>query len=161
MNSSIKKRSIVINGHKTSVTLEEPFWIGLVEFADGSNATISSVVPAINPVVRRATFPRLSGCLFSNAPVLTHCGRRMKTLANRPLFPLPLSRTRRAIYGETFRENGTPLNIPCETGSWVVASVFSSLLVSIFSLGLLLINVVARCRRDCVVDSGWLLRGPA
>jgi predicted DNA-binding ribbon-helix-helix protein len=31
MKSSIVKRSIVIGGHKTSVSLEEQFWSGLKE----------------------------------------------------------------------------------------------------------------------------------
>jgi len=33
MKSSIVKRSIVIAGHKTSVSLEDPFWHGLKEIA--------------------------------------------------------------------------------------------------------------------------------
>jgi len=33
MKSSIVKRSIVIAGHKTSVSLEDPFWLGLKEIA--------------------------------------------------------------------------------------------------------------------------------
>jgi predicted DNA-binding ribbon-helix-helix protein len=33
MTSTVSKRSIVIGGHKTSVSLEEPFWTGLKEIA--------------------------------------------------------------------------------------------------------------------------------
>ena len=33
MKSLVVKRSIVIGGHKTSVSLEEPFWKGLKEIA--------------------------------------------------------------------------------------------------------------------------------
>jgi len=48
MRSLIMKRSIVIDGHKTSVSLEEPFWLGLKEIADSRNTTLSSVVLAID-----------------------------------------------------------------------------------------------------------------
>lgn len=33
MKSSIIKRSIVVNGHKTSVSLEDAFWSGLKDIA--------------------------------------------------------------------------------------------------------------------------------
>jgi predicted DNA-binding ribbon-helix-helix protein len=35
MKSLVVKRSIVIAGHKTSVSLEGPFWRGLKEIARG------------------------------------------------------------------------------------------------------------------------------
>ena len=35
MKSPIVKRSIVIGGHKTSVSLEDAFWSGLKEIAHG------------------------------------------------------------------------------------------------------------------------------
>jgi predicted DNA-binding ribbon-helix-helix protein len=47
MRSSITKRSIVISGHKTSVSLEEPFWIGLKEIAKRHNTTMSRIVAQI------------------------------------------------------------------------------------------------------------------
>ena len=37
MKSLVVKRSIVIAGHKTSVSLEEPFWLGLKEIAHGQH----------------------------------------------------------------------------------------------------------------------------
>ena len=36
MKSAVVKRSIIINGHKTSVSLEDAFWKGLREIAVGS-----------------------------------------------------------------------------------------------------------------------------
>jgi predicted DNA-binding ribbon-helix-helix protein len=48
MNSVVVKRSIVIGGHKTSVSLEEPFWLGLKEIAGDRQATLSSVVSDID-----------------------------------------------------------------------------------------------------------------
>jgi predicted DNA-binding ribbon-helix-helix protein len=47
MKSTVMKRSIVISGHKTSISLEDPFWNGLKEIADSNNATLSSVVSHI------------------------------------------------------------------------------------------------------------------
>jgi len=48
MKSKIVKRSIVIDGHKTSVSLEDPFWSCLKEIAHGERMTLSKVVAAIN-----------------------------------------------------------------------------------------------------------------
>jgi predicted DNA-binding ribbon-helix-helix protein len=44
MNSSVVKRSIVVGGHKTSVSLEDAFWQGLKEIARGRRTTLSDVV---------------------------------------------------------------------------------------------------------------------
>ncbi len=48
MKSSIVKRSVVIDGHKTSVTLEDPFWRGLKEIAHDKGATMSKMVAEID-----------------------------------------------------------------------------------------------------------------
>jgi predicted DNA-binding ribbon-helix-helix protein len=48
MKSLIVKRSIVIAGHKTSVSLEGPFWSGLKEIAHGNHMTLSSMVGDID-----------------------------------------------------------------------------------------------------------------
>jgi predicted DNA-binding ribbon-helix-helix protein len=47
MKSSVVKRSIVIAGHKTSVSLEDAFWRGLKEIAGGRNMTLSCLAAAI------------------------------------------------------------------------------------------------------------------
>jgi predicted DNA-binding ribbon-helix-helix protein len=47
VKSPIVKRSIVIAGHKTSVSLEEPFWLCLKEIADAQQASVSRVVAHI------------------------------------------------------------------------------------------------------------------
>jgi predicted DNA-binding ribbon-helix-helix protein len=44
MKSPVVKRSIVLAGHKTSVSLEEAFWQGLKEIARNRRATLSDVV---------------------------------------------------------------------------------------------------------------------
>ena len=48
MKSPVSKRSIVIAGHKTSVSLEEAFWKGLKEIALSRRATLSDLVAAID-----------------------------------------------------------------------------------------------------------------
>jgi predicted DNA-binding ribbon-helix-helix protein len=48
MNSPVVKRSIVIAGHKTSVSLEDAFWKGLKEIATGRGLTLSEMVTAID-----------------------------------------------------------------------------------------------------------------
>jgi predicted DNA-binding ribbon-helix-helix protein len=48
MKSLVVKRSIVIAGHKTSVSLEEPFWLGLKEIAQGQHVTLSNMVGDID-----------------------------------------------------------------------------------------------------------------
>jgi predicted DNA-binding ribbon-helix-helix protein len=46
--SAIIKHSIVIAGHKTSVSLESSFWIGLKEIAQDNRSTISSLISKID-----------------------------------------------------------------------------------------------------------------
>jgi predicted DNA-binding ribbon-helix-helix protein len=48
MKSSIIKRSVVLAGHKTSVSLEDEFWRGLKEIAGGQHRTLSDLVAAID-----------------------------------------------------------------------------------------------------------------
>lgn len=48
MKSPVIKRSIVIAGHKTSVSLEDAFWRGLKELALSRHVTLSDLVAAID-----------------------------------------------------------------------------------------------------------------
>ena len=48
MRSKVVKRSIVIAGHKTSVSLEEAFWRGLKEIAVDRQVPVSDLVGAID-----------------------------------------------------------------------------------------------------------------
>src|SRR3954467_10861097 len=48
MKSPVVKRSIVIAGHKTSVSLEDAFWQGLKEIADERSMTLSDLVSSID-----------------------------------------------------------------------------------------------------------------
>ena len=48
MKSSVVKRSIVVGGHKTSVSLEDAFWRGLKEIAGRRDISVSDLVAAID-----------------------------------------------------------------------------------------------------------------
>jgi predicted DNA-binding ribbon-helix-helix protein len=48
MKSPVVKRSMVIAGRKTSVSLEDTFWKGLKEIAKGRHLPLSAVVVEIN-----------------------------------------------------------------------------------------------------------------
>ena len=48
MKSTVVKRSIVVAGHKTSVSLEDAFWNGLKEIARERHMTLSELVAEID-----------------------------------------------------------------------------------------------------------------
>jgi predicted DNA-binding ribbon-helix-helix protein len=48
MKSPVVKRSIVVAGHKTSVSLEDAFWKALKEIADERGLTLSDLVSTID-----------------------------------------------------------------------------------------------------------------
>ena len=48
MKSAVVKRSIVIAGQKTSVSLEDAFWRGLKEIASARRVTLSVIVADID-----------------------------------------------------------------------------------------------------------------
>jgi predicted DNA-binding ribbon-helix-helix protein len=48
MKSPIVKRSTVIAGHKTSVSLEEAFWQGVKDIATSRRVTLSDLVASID-----------------------------------------------------------------------------------------------------------------
>ena len=48
MKSPVVKRSIVLGGHKTSVSLEDAFWNGLKEIAGRRLMTLSNLVESID-----------------------------------------------------------------------------------------------------------------
>jgi predicted DNA-binding ribbon-helix-helix protein len=48
MKSLVSKRSIVIAGHKTSVSLEDQFWKSLKEIADERGMTLAELVTTID-----------------------------------------------------------------------------------------------------------------
>lgn len=44
----MKKRSIKIAGHSTSISLEEPFWIVLKQLADEQNLSLNAMVESVD-----------------------------------------------------------------------------------------------------------------
>jgi predicted DNA-binding ribbon-helix-helix protein len=60
VKSLVLKRSIVIDGHKTSVSLEDGFWSGLKEIAERQHMTLSSMVSDIDT---RRSFGNLSSAI--------------------------------------------------------------------------------------------------
>ena len=44
----VKKRSIVLAGHETSVSLEDEFWIALKKIAGDRNVMLSELIDGIN-----------------------------------------------------------------------------------------------------------------
>jgi predicted DNA-binding ribbon-helix-helix protein len=48
MNSTVVKRSVVINHHKTSVSLEDAFWKGIKTIAAARSMTLSDLVATVN-----------------------------------------------------------------------------------------------------------------
>ena len=62
-NLQPKKRSLTLNGHRTSVSLEEPFWNYFCELAKKNNVSISSLASDIDrarhPTVGFATSIRI------------------------------------------------------------------------------------------------------
>lgn len=48
MTSPVIKRSIVVAGHKTSVSLEREFWTAMKEISDARRKTLSELVGVID-----------------------------------------------------------------------------------------------------------------
>ena len=48
MKSGIVKRSVVVGGHKTSVSLEEAFWNGMKDISQQRGVTLSELVGSID-----------------------------------------------------------------------------------------------------------------
>jgi len=48
MNSTVKKRSIVIGRHKTSISLEDDFWTSLHQIARGRQVTRSDLIASLD-----------------------------------------------------------------------------------------------------------------
>ena len=46
--SAVAKRSVVIGGHKTSVSLEEPFWTEIRSIAESSQLSVSNLLQRID-----------------------------------------------------------------------------------------------------------------
>jgi predicted DNA-binding ribbon-helix-helix protein len=60
MKSMVVKRSVVLAGHKTSISLEEPFWEGLKDIARRRKQSLSDVIGSIDA---ERTFGNLSSAV--------------------------------------------------------------------------------------------------
>ncbi|MHB1207599.1 MAG: ribbon-helix-helix domain-containing protein [Rhodospirillaceae bacterium] len=48
MTEALKKRSVEIDGHRTSVSIEAPFWDALREIADRKRQSVNQLIAAID-----------------------------------------------------------------------------------------------------------------
>lgn len=48
MTALSKKHSITVNGHRTSITLEQPFWDSLKEIAETLDKPVSRIIAEID-----------------------------------------------------------------------------------------------------------------
>ena len=48
MNSGVTKRSVMIAGHRTSVSIEDPFWDALREIAGARGQSVQALIGAID-----------------------------------------------------------------------------------------------------------------
>jgi predicted DNA-binding ribbon-helix-helix protein len=71
MKSEVLKRSIVVRGHKTSVSLEDGFWLALKEIADGRGVSLGELAAEID---EQRTASNLSSAI--RLYVLEHFRRR-------------------------------------------------------------------------------------
>jgi predicted DNA-binding ribbon-helix-helix protein len=73
MNSAITKRSVVIAGHKTSISLEDAFWNCLREIAKGRGQTLSALIGSIDTDRQRGNLSSairlfVLGCFYRDQP---------------------------------------------------------------------------------------------
>jgi predicted DNA-binding ribbon-helix-helix protein len=80
MRSTITKRSIILAGHKTSISLEEPFWNALKDIAGRRKQTMTVLITSIDA-------ERTSANLSSAARlfVLSHYQERSATWSGREM----------------------------------------------------------------------------
>lgn len=45
---TLRKRSLTIRGHRTSISLEEPFWAALKEVASARGASVTTLVAEVD-----------------------------------------------------------------------------------------------------------------
>jgi predicted DNA-binding ribbon-helix-helix protein len=62
-NSRVRKRTIVLDRHKTSVSVEDAFWDVLKEIADAQGSTVNQLVAAIDSERRERQLPNLSSAI--------------------------------------------------------------------------------------------------
>jgi len=73
--SAVTKRSVVIGGHKTSVSLEEPFWNEVRAIAEAEQITVSNLLRRID---RERSNANLSSAI--RVYVLEHVREKVRRL---------------------------------------------------------------------------------
>ena len=78
-----KKRSISIAGHRTSISLEEPFWDGLKSIALDKGVSVPALVAAIDAIRNEASLSSairlfVYGRLVQNEPLASRGGKKSK-----------------------------------------------------------------------------------
>jgi predicted DNA-binding ribbon-helix-helix protein len=63
MKSAVLKRSVVIDGHKTSISLEETFWGDLKDIAHSQQTTLSKLVTQIDQTRQQSEQGNLSSAI--------------------------------------------------------------------------------------------------
>lgn len=87
------KRSVSIRGHKTSISLEEPFWLALREIAARRGISVAAVIREIDDArSQRMARSKSIGGLSSAIRVAVLDAARAGTLAGQPGGPHPGSR---------------------------------------------------------------------
>ena len=76
MKSAIRKHSLAIRGHKTSVSLEDAFWKGVNEIAKAQNVSLGQLVESLD--VKRenknlSSEIRLHVLGYYRAPKISRC----------------------------------------------------------------------------------------
>jgi predicted DNA-binding ribbon-helix-helix protein len=76
--STVIKRSVVLVGHKTSISLEDEFWKGFKQIAAGRGETVSNLIAAVDADRQNANLSsaiRLFVLGFYREQVSDHQGR--------------------------------------------------------------------------------------
>jgi predicted DNA-binding ribbon-helix-helix protein len=83
--SAVTKRSVVIGGHKTSVSLEEPFWSEVRAIAEAEQITVSNLLRRID---RERTNANLSSAIrvYVLENVRNKLHRLQRDLADEPAY---------------------------------------------------------------------------
>jgi predicted DNA-binding ribbon-helix-helix protein len=87
MNIAVKKRSVVLAGHRTSISLEEAFWQALREIADTRRQSINALVGEVDAARGSAAPGNLSSAL--RVFILDCCRRGELPALQPPIAPEP------------------------------------------------------------------------
>jgi predicted DNA-binding ribbon-helix-helix protein len=83
MQSRVVKRSIMIGGHRTSVSLEQPFWQGLKDIAAMQGMSVSNLVATIHGGRHRGNLSsslRMFVLDHYRTRLCSDCARRLATM---------------------------------------------------------------------------------